>query len=99
MLALAPVWEQAIPDTILDIGEIPAAELPALPEVASTELPALAAGWRIEVTRRGRYWQWRRGSLQNRQSRYGGRFDTLSAERQARYEFNKARRQVFAITQ
>jgi hypothetical protein len=34
-------------------------------------------------------WQWRRGSKQRRESRYGGRFATLSAERKIAYEVNR----------
>lgn len=57
-------------------------------------LPHVMAGWRIEVTRRGRYWQWRRGRASHRQSRYGGRFDQLPLQRQEQYERNKERRKA-----
>jgi hypothetical protein len=46
-------------------------------------------GWRIEVTRRGKYWQSRRGSGKHKESRYGGKFSMLSAERQAAYYVNR----------
>jgi hypothetical protein len=53
-------------------------------------------GWRVEVTRRGKFWQWRTGSKAQRRARYGGKFSLLSDERKAQYEINKARRQVKA---
>jgi len=46
-------------------------------------------GWRIEVTRNGKYWQWRRGSGRNRESRYGGKFSMLDPSRQAAYYENR----------
>lgn len=58
-----------------------------LPDEVTSFSPAR---WRVEVLRQGRYWQWRargRGGA----SRYGGKFGTLSAERQAQYERNKKR--------
>ena len=62
------------------------------------DLPGTAGrpGWRIEVQKRGKFWQWRRGSKAQRQARYGGKFDLLSDERKAEYEQNKARRKVTA---
>jgi len=50
------------------------------------------AGWRIEVFGRGRYWMWRRGHGNKRESRYGGRFGLLPPERQAAYFENVRRR-------
>ncbi len=41
--------------------------------------------WRIEVYKKGRYWGWRRGSGKEGQYRYGGKFETLSSQRQAAY--------------
>jgi hypothetical protein len=46
--------------------------------------------WRIEVTNSGRNFNWRKGSGSSRVGRYGGLFGTLSEERQAQYERNKA---------
>ena len=52
-----------------------------VPALAAKEVPAFVAhagtsqDWRIEVTRRGKYWQWRKGRGKNRQSRYGGKFN------------------------
>ncbi len=60
-----------------------AAEVPAkLPEEM---LPVVVIKWRQEVQRRGKYWQWRKGSAKNRSSRYGGKFDTLKPDRQVQY--------------
>jgi len=50
----------------------------------------IAAGWRVEVTNRGKYWLWRRGSGSHRESRYGGYFEHLPPEQQTAYERNKA---------
>lgn len=82
--ALSPDWEAAIPDSILD-DVADTEDVPALRDAGTRE-------WRIEVTRRGKYWLWRRGRAKNRQSRYGGKFELLSPERQAAYEQNKAKR-------
>jgi hypothetical protein len=49
----------------------------------------MATGWRIEVTHAGKRYQWRKGSGKERQSRKGGRFNTLEIERQAVYEKNR----------
>ena len=89
----------------LRTSTVPALSVPAyVPVIAIEDVPALAiedvpvierAGtldWRIEVLRRGKFWQWRTGRAENRKSRYGGKFATLSPERQKRYEQNKARR-------
>jgi hypothetical protein len=71
-----------------------------VPALAARDVPALAARagtspeWRIEVTRRGKYWQWRKGRDKDRQSRYGGKFELLSNERKAEYHDNKAKRQT-----
>jgi hypothetical protein len=59
-----------------------------LPQV----LPALLVQWRVEVQKRGKYWQWRRGSHQRRMARYGGKFETLDDERKQAYAVNKAKR-------
>ncbi len=52
-------------------------------------LPTLAAQWRIEIQKRGRYWQWRIGSHGNRSAQYGGKFETLPEERKKEYDENK----------
>jgi len=52
-------------------------------------LPRVSAQWRREVLKRGRYWQWRRGSHKNREAHYGGTYDTLPNERKKEYEQNK----------
>lgn len=57
-------------------------------------LPPVSVQWRVEVQKRGRYFQWRTGSRRKRKSRYGGKFELLSNERKARYEKNKAKRQA-----
>jgi hypothetical protein len=44
----------------------------------------IADGWRVEVFKGGRYFQWRKGSRQ-KLSKYGGKFEDLPAERQAAY--------------
>jgi len=69
----------------------------ALTESTSVILPALSAqssGWRVEVQKRGRYWQWRKGRAQNRQARYGGKFELLTEERKAQYAKNIQMRQT-----
>jgi len=60
--------------------------------VAAQTLPAVPLTWRIEVQRRGRYWQWRTGRAEKRKSRYGGKFELLSDERKAQYVQNKEKR-------
>jgi hypothetical protein len=54
-----------------------------------TRLPVGGPGWRYEVTGAGRYWQWRRGSGRERQSIYGGAFETLPEERREAYHGNR----------
>ena len=62
-----------------------------MPEVHNAQtLPAISAQWRREVQKRGKYWQWRKGRGENRQARYGGKFETLPEERKRQYERNKA---------
>ena len=57
------------------------------------ELPTAGRpGWRIEVTRRGKFWNWRMGSKTQRRGAYGGKFDLLSDERKGQYAINKAKR-------
>jgi hypothetical protein len=63
-----------------------------LPPTREPLPPFDPAGWRVEVKEKGRYWCWRKGIRAARQSRYGGKFDLLSEERQAEYGRNKARR-------
>jgi hypothetical protein len=60
-----------------------------VPETEIANVPEVRPGWRIEVTNGGIYWIWRRGSHANRDSNRGGRFGTLSQERQEQYEQNK----------
>lgn len=75
-------------DLLLAIQDLPATALPATQQ----DLPAMAQGWRTEMTHGGRYWQWRRGSGFNRESRYGGKAEDLWAswpERKQSYERNK----------
>jgi hypothetical protein len=55
-------------------------------------LPAVPLAWRVEVQRRGKYWQWRTGRAEKRKARYGGKFELLSEERQAQYAQNKEKR-------
>ena len=46
--------------------------------------------WRIEITGRGRYWIFRRGSHARRQSVYGGKFSELTDPiRKAEYVINR----------
>lgn len=54
-------------------------------------LPKLAAQWRIEIQKRGRFWQWRKGSHAQRVAKYGGKFEILADERKEDYERNKER--------
>jgi len=44
--------------------------------------------WRIEITKKGRYWQWRKGSRDERISAYGGKFGNLNPIRQHEYQEN-----------
>ena len=83
-------------------------DVPLLPEdvtpLENASVPLLsdddngtAPNWRIEVQKRGRFWQWRRGRNESRVCRYGGKFDNLSDERKAEYHEririkNKAKR-------
>lgn len=75
-------WE---PSAIDELAAV--ADLSALPT-----MPAMQSGWRTEITHRGGYWQWRLGSGRQRQSRYGGKFSILPAERKKAYEANKKKR-------
>jgi len=70
------------------VNGVPIADVP----IHTETLPVLAhPDWRIEVLKRGRFWMWRRGSHQNRQAKYGGKFSLLSDERKRQYEHNKAK--------
>jgi hypothetical protein len=60
--------------------------------IAEDPEPLGDAGWRVEVLKRGKYWQWRRGYGKGRKARYGGRFALLPPERQAAYFENIRRR-------
>ena len=64
-----------------------------LPEMAIEN--SVTDGWRIEVTKRGLYFQWRE-RRRNGKSAYGGKFGLLSAERQAQYGQNKLKRSQYA---
>lgn len=68
---------------------LPVCDVPPLISDDVPPLPASGGTWRTEVKRRGKFWQWRRGRGDQRVSRYGGKFDLLSPERQAEYERNK----------
>jgi hypothetical protein len=63
--------------------------------IAEDPEPLGDAGWRVEVLKRGKYWQWRKGHGRNRKARYGGRFALLPPERQAAY-FENVRRRAYA---
>jgi hypothetical protein len=65
----------------------------AIASNGTLDLPVGGAGWRYEVTSNGKYWQWRKGSKQNRISIYGGKFETLPTERRAAYEQRKRKTQ------
>lgn len=78
---LAQAWEIALPEAVLTID-------PDYVPVLAHQSDADTA-WRIEVTGQGRYWQWRRGRGTNRKSRYGGKFEQLSQDRQAAYHQNR----------
>ena len=82
---------------MLAIPELPASELPALDPLPA-HLPALETPWRTEITRRGKYWQWRRGSGRSRQSRYGGKTELLPPERMKQYAINKTKKARVAST-
>jgi hypothetical protein len=60
--------------------------------IAEDPDPLGDAGWRVEVLKRGKYWQWRKGHGRNRKARYGGRFALLPPERQAAYFENVRKR-------
>ncbi len=61
-------------------------------EAEPVALPEVAVRWRKEVQRRGKYWQWRKGSGAGRTARYGGKFDTLEPERKVQYVQNVEKR-------
>jgi hypothetical protein len=70
-----------------------------VPDLGSlSDLPSAAGrpGWRVEVTRRGKFWNWRKGSKAQRRGAYGGKFELLSDERKGQYAINKERRKVKA---
>lgn len=52
-------------------------------EIAETE-------WRYEVSHRGRYWGWRKGSGKNRVYRNGGRWETMPEKAQEAYHAHVA---------
>lgn len=56
-------------------GEVPTKDFEKMVEL----------GWRPEITRGGRYWQWRTGSGNKRRSAYGGKFETLPEDIKLRY--------------
>jgi hypothetical protein len=74
-------------DVLAQIADV----LAQVDQRAGTSAQIAGTGWRIEVVRRGKYWQSRRGRGKNRESRYGGKFSTLSEERQAQYYVNRQR--------
>lgn len=80
----ASTHSSTVPDIMAQVEDVlaRAGSLGKPVKVASTT-------WRIEVTRNGKYWQWRSGAGKARRSRYGGRFATLTAERQAQYWQNR----------
>ena len=66
--------------------------MPDLGGLSDLPSPAGRPGWRVEVTWRGKFWNWRTGSKDKRRGVYGGKFDLLSDERKQAYEHNKAKR-------
>lgn len=84
-----PFWH--VPETIAARArnDVPESTGDDVPEGEAATVPELGAGWRIEVTNRGIYWQWRKGSHSNRLSRKGGKFQSLSEERKQAYEQNR----------
>jgi hypothetical protein len=84
----------------LNIADVAAAHIAALPQIDELVAAVLenkesvdannliSTGWRIEVTHRGRYYFWRRGSGANRESETGGKFAALSDKRKAEYRKN-----------
>jgi hypothetical protein len=69
-----------------------AAALDNVPDDVPDDVPDKRVGWRVEVTRGGKYWHFRRGSHRNRQTLPGGKFESLSEERKQAY-YDNARRQ------
>ena len=65
------------------------ADVTSLHELESNEVTS-NDNWRTEVLRRGKYWQ-KRERGRNGKSRYGGKFNLLSPERQVQYDKTKAR--------
>ena len=93
-LVPAPAGAPPSESTAAGAGAVRAARGSSKPSHADTGaqvLPVVAMRWRVEVQKRGKYWQWRFGSGRMRISRYGGKFELLSQERQAEYAQNKAR--------
>jgi hypothetical protein len=64
--------------------------------IAEDPEPLGDAGWRVEVLKRGKYWQWRKGHGRNRKARYGGRFALLPEARRTAYFENVRRRAAHA---
>lgn len=82
------VPESDVPEeSVVPVADVPEGDVPELDDVA--DVPETAKGWRIEVTNNGRYYQWRKGSHGNRQTKKGGKFSQLDEARKESYERNK----------
>lgn len=84
-----PFWHVPETDAARARNDVPESTGDDVPESEAATVPELGAGWRIEVTNRGLYWQWRKGSHGNRVSRKGGKFQALSEERKKAYDNNR----------
>lgn len=84
-----PFWHVPEENAARARNDVPEVANDDVPEDETTNVPELGAGWRIEVTNRGLYWQWRKGSHGNRVSRKGGKFQALSEERKNAYDNNR----------
>jgi hypothetical protein len=86
--AVNDVPEDNVPEhSDVPVDDVPEGDVPELDDVA--DVPEVGKGWRIEVTNNGRYYQWRKGSHGNRQTKKGGKFSQLDEARKESYERNK----------
>jgi hypothetical protein len=82
---------QELPQSEIALPQIESLIAAVIQEKETNDANELSTtGWRIEVTHRGRYYFWRRGWGERRESRTGGKFAALPQERQSDYRKNAA---------
>jgi hypothetical protein len=76
-------------------GTLPESIVAQVESIVAQPLAPVKSTWRTEITTSGdgkrKYYNFRTGRNGNRKTRYGGKFENLSAERKAQYERNKKR--------